>query len=247
MIRTVHRLHPRFATDLAAARDRVRGWTMAAESRAPRPWRDQHHELRRARHGPDRRDVPAHLAARAPDEGGARRRRAKRQRAHPPLHREADHQSGGRARHRARCRVARAGEARGHRALAPGLLRRQTAARDQGRLRAPGVRSARAAARRGSASRSSTTPSSVVSGMRRRRFRRSTRARPGPSGWPDAGPAASRSSADAAVSRSRPWYATTPRRSCTSMRWGAGCSSTGCRSSSSRREQLPLNRAYFLT
>ena len=32
MIRTVHRLHPRFATDLAAARDRVRGWTMAAES-----------------------------------------------------------------------------------------------------------------------------------------------------------------------------------------------------------------------
>jgi urease subunit alpha len=32
MIRTVHRLHPRFAADLAAARDRVRGWTMAAES-----------------------------------------------------------------------------------------------------------------------------------------------------------------------------------------------------------------------
>jgi len=32
MIRTVHRLHPRFAADMAAARDRVRGWTMAAES-----------------------------------------------------------------------------------------------------------------------------------------------------------------------------------------------------------------------
>lgn len=32
MIRTVHRLHPRFANDLLAARDRVRGWTMAAES-----------------------------------------------------------------------------------------------------------------------------------------------------------------------------------------------------------------------
>ena len=32
MIRTVHRLHPRFDNDLAAAGDRVRGWTMAAES-----------------------------------------------------------------------------------------------------------------------------------------------------------------------------------------------------------------------
>jgi urease subunit alpha len=32
MIRTVHRLHPRFANDLEAARGRVRGWTMAAES-----------------------------------------------------------------------------------------------------------------------------------------------------------------------------------------------------------------------
>jgi urease subunit alpha len=32
MIRTVHRLHPRFGNDLAAARERVRGWTMAAES-----------------------------------------------------------------------------------------------------------------------------------------------------------------------------------------------------------------------
>ena len=32
MIRTVHRLHPRFSTDMEAARDRVRGWTMAAES-----------------------------------------------------------------------------------------------------------------------------------------------------------------------------------------------------------------------
>ena len=32
MIRTVHRLHPRFENDLQAARGRVRGWTMAAES-----------------------------------------------------------------------------------------------------------------------------------------------------------------------------------------------------------------------
>lgn len=32
MIRTVHRLHPRFDNDLAAAGERVRGWTMAAES-----------------------------------------------------------------------------------------------------------------------------------------------------------------------------------------------------------------------
>jgi urease subunit alpha len=32
MIRTVHRLHARFPNDLAAARERVRGWTMAAES-----------------------------------------------------------------------------------------------------------------------------------------------------------------------------------------------------------------------
>jgi urease subunit alpha len=32
MIRTVHRLHPRFENDALAARDRVRGWTMAAES-----------------------------------------------------------------------------------------------------------------------------------------------------------------------------------------------------------------------
>jgi urease subunit alpha len=32
MIRTVHRLHARFENDLAAARGRVRGWTMAAES-----------------------------------------------------------------------------------------------------------------------------------------------------------------------------------------------------------------------
>jgi urease subunit alpha len=32
MIRTVHRLHPAFAGDMEAARDRVRGWTMAAES-----------------------------------------------------------------------------------------------------------------------------------------------------------------------------------------------------------------------
>ena len=32
MIRTVHRLHPRFGNDLTAARERVRGWTMAAES-----------------------------------------------------------------------------------------------------------------------------------------------------------------------------------------------------------------------
>ena len=32
MIRTVHRLHPRFENDLLAARERVRGWTMAAES-----------------------------------------------------------------------------------------------------------------------------------------------------------------------------------------------------------------------
>jgi urease subunit alpha len=32
MIRTVHRLHPRFANDHAAASERVRGWTMAAES-----------------------------------------------------------------------------------------------------------------------------------------------------------------------------------------------------------------------
>src|SRR5262249_5012367 len=30
--RTVHRLHPRFGADLTAARERVRGWTMAAES-----------------------------------------------------------------------------------------------------------------------------------------------------------------------------------------------------------------------
>jgi urease subunit alpha len=32
MIRTVHRLHPAFAADMEAARDRVRSWTMAAES-----------------------------------------------------------------------------------------------------------------------------------------------------------------------------------------------------------------------
>lgn len=32
MIRTVHRLHPAFANDAIAARARVRGWTMAAES-----------------------------------------------------------------------------------------------------------------------------------------------------------------------------------------------------------------------
>jgi urease subunit alpha len=32
MIRTVHRLHARFGNDLEAARGRVRGWTMAAES-----------------------------------------------------------------------------------------------------------------------------------------------------------------------------------------------------------------------
>jgi urease subunit alpha len=32
MIRTVHRLHPRFENDLAAARGRIRAWTMAAES-----------------------------------------------------------------------------------------------------------------------------------------------------------------------------------------------------------------------
>ena len=32
MIRTVHRLHPRFENDLQAARGRVRSWTMAAES-----------------------------------------------------------------------------------------------------------------------------------------------------------------------------------------------------------------------
>lgn len=32
MIRTVHRLHPRFGNDLLAARGRIRAWTMAAES-----------------------------------------------------------------------------------------------------------------------------------------------------------------------------------------------------------------------
>jgi urease subunit alpha len=32
MIRTVHRLNPRFPNDLVAARARIRGWTMAAES-----------------------------------------------------------------------------------------------------------------------------------------------------------------------------------------------------------------------
>jgi urease subunit alpha len=32
MIRTVHRLHPRFENDLAASRGRIREWTMAAES-----------------------------------------------------------------------------------------------------------------------------------------------------------------------------------------------------------------------
>ena len=69
MIRTVHRLHPRLATDCGGARPHPRR-DDGRRVRAARPWRDRHHHLRRAGYGPDRRDGPAHLATRAPDEGG---------------------------------------------------------------------------------------------------------------------------------------------------------------------------------
>ena len=70
--------------------------------------------------------------------GWTGRRRAARQRPDPALHRQADDQSGHRARTRARGRLARGGQAGRHRAVGPGLLRRQAATGAQGGL--PGLR-----------------------------------------------------------------------------------------------------------
>ena len=81
MIRTVHRLHPRFENDLAASRGRIRELDHGRRERPPRPGRDQHDELRLDGHGADRRGHAPDLAARARDEARRRRGDAERQRA----------------------------------------------------------------------------------------------------------------------------------------------------------------------
>ena len=72
MIRTVHRLHPRFENDLAGGtRSRAR-LDDGGRERAPRPRRHLDHELGLDGHGPDRRGHAQDLAARARDEASER-------------------------------------------------------------------------------------------------------------------------------------------------------------------------------
>ena len=112
----------------------------AGRERAARARRHQHHQLGLAGHGPHRRVRPPHLAARPPDEASGRRRRS------PP------HDNARILKYLAKHTInpARAhgldrwvgslepGQDRRHRAVAPGVLRRQARAGDQGRLRGVG-------------------------------------------------------------------------------------------------------------
>ena len=148
MLMVCHHLDPSIAEDLAFAESRIRKETIAAEdvlhdlgafsmmssdSQAMgrvgevivRTW--QAADKMKGQRGwlaPD-------LASRS--RRALRARVAQRQLPRPPLHRQVHDQPGDRAGHRARGRLDRTRQAGRSRALEAGLLRRQAAARDQGR------------------------------------------------------------------------------------------------------------------
>ena len=68
MMWSVHGMNPRVPSDRVMVADRIRDNDHAGRERAPRAGRHQHHQLRLAGHGADRRVHPPHLAARPPDE-----------------------------------------------------------------------------------------------------------------------------------------------------------------------------------
>ena len=148
----VHRQHdrraPRHADGLPSPRpgDR-RGRRVRRIAHPPRDDRRRGHPARPRRvlddlvglagDGPRRRGDHAHLADRAQDEGAARHARGRpgdaRQLPRQALHREVHDQPGDHARHRARGRLGRAGQARRPRAVEAGVLRREAGAGPQGR------------------------------------------------------------------------------------------------------------------
>ena len=173
----------------------------------------------------------------------------RRQRARPALPGQGHDRAGDHARHRRPRRLARAGPARGHRAVGAGLLRRQAGARAQGRACRPGRRSARAMRRSRAPSRRATAPdwggrpraAAVAVGdvrlARRRPARRALR-RLGTGGR------SSRSRGTRGLTRDVAASATARSRRSRSMRPTVGSRSTGrpARRSSPVAE-VPLSRA----
>ncbi len=74
MMWSVHGMNPRVPSDREMIADRIRAVDHARRERPARAGGDQHHQLRLAGDGADRRGDPPHLAARPPDEAAARRR-----------------------------------------------------------------------------------------------------------------------------------------------------------------------------
>ena len=147
MILAVHGGSADVPDDVELAAERVHPATHGRRGPAARARRDQHHQQRLPGHGPDRRDHPADLAARARDEarggrpgraGLARRRRRAgrrgRQRARAPVPGQVHRRAGPGARHRARrsARCAPAGWPTS--CCGARLLRRPPRAGAQGRL-----------------------------------------------------------------------------------------------------------------
>ncbi len=99
---------------------------------AARPGRHPDHVLRRAGHGPGRGDGAPDVRHGRGDEAFFRVSRSGRQRAGAAVPGQADHQPGGRARAGARGGLGRGGQAGRHRAVGPGLVRRQADAGAEG-------------------------------------------------------------------------------------------------------------------
>ena len=167
MMWSVHGMNPRVPSDRVMIADRIRDDTMRAESVL--------HELgaisiiNSDSQGMGRigESIAPHVAARPPDEDSSA--------ATPPpttiariLKYLAKYtiNPARRSRHRPLGRVAGARQDRRHRAVAAGILRREARARDQGRVRRPGARSARATRRSRAASPCCTAPHWGGSGAR---------------------------------------------------------------------------------
>ena len=167
MTMMAHNLSPRIPEDVAFAESRVRPQTVAAE--------DVLHDLGAiSMMGSDSQGMGRineviarswQLASKMKDQRGRlpeEKTATRRQRAREALHREIHHQRRPHLRHRPPCRQHGAGQDGGHRAVAPGLLRREAVGRAEERHPRPGQPWATAPPASATASRSSCGRAGVL-------------------------------------------------------------------------------------